>query len=313
MLKVKPFILGMATYLPGASHFSVKGSGGTGSGSYCYSVWMRHLVMAYKNGLNARPAVVAELGPGDSLGMGLAALLSGAETYLALDVVEFANAETNLRVFEELLALFRARPPIPGPDQFPKAKPALEDYAFPGYLLNEETMRQALDDTRVDRIRQALKDTRMPGSPVRYKAPWHDGTVLEESSVDMIFSQAVLEHVDELPGTYHAMKQWLKPGGFMSHQIDFKCHHTANEWNGHWRYGDFAWKLIRGNRPYLINRETYSTHKRLLAAEGCPVVYEQPVITPSKFSRQQLAARYQDMPEEDLTISGVFLQALKEA
>ena len=44
--------------------------------------------------------------------------------------------------------------------------------------------------------------------------------MIQKESVDMIYSQAVLEHVDELPGVYGAMRRWLQANGVMSHQID---------------------------------------------------------------------------------------------
>ena len=79
-------LAGLATYVPGYEY--LEPTGGTSSARYCYSVWLRHLVMAYDSGLLQRPpATVAELGPGDSIGIGLAALLSGARKYHALDVV----------------------------------------------------------------------------------------------------------------------------------------------------------------------------------------------------------------------------------
>src|SRR5450631_2613031 len=81
------------------------GTGGTISGRYCYSVWLWHLVYAANSGLQTRPRVVAELGPDDSLGTGIAALLSGAEQYFALDAVSHANAEHNLGILDELVAL----------------------------------------------------------------------------------------------------------------------------------------------------------------------------------------------------------------
>jgi hypothetical protein len=64
---------------------------------------------------------------------------------------------------------------------------------------------------------------------------------------------------------YQAMATWLRRGGVMSHQIDFKCHTTASTWNGHWAYGDLTWKLIKGRRPYVINRQPLSTHLHLLS------------------------------------------------
>ena len=88
---------------------------------------------------------------------------------------------------------------------------------------------------------------------VSYKAPWNAPDVIDDASVDLIFSQAVLEHVDDLQGVYAAMRKWLKPDGIMTHQIDFKCHGKANAWNGHWTYSDFVW---RGNRrPPIVPAE----------------------------------------------------------
>jgi hypothetical protein len=53
------------------------------------------------------PESVAEFGPGDSLGVGLAALLSGSNRYSALDVHRDGSTERTLRIFDELVALFR--------------------------------------------------------------------------------------------------------------------------------------------------------------------------------------------------------------
>ena len=52
---------------------------------------------------------VAELGPGDSLGTGIAALLSGVEKYYALDVKPYFNNAINLEMFDRLLELFQRR------------------------------------------------------------------------------------------------------------------------------------------------------------------------------------------------------------
>ena len=40
--------------------------------------------------------------------------------------------------------------------------------------------------------------------------PWNDSKIIENDSVDMIFSQAVLEHVKDLKHTYDAMYKWVK-------------------------------------------------------------------------------------------------------
>lgn len=86
IMAIKPILLGLATFLPIARRFTNRGSGGTDSARYCYCVWLRHLVSLEAAGLGAAWPVVAELGPGDSLGTGIAALLCGVEQYYAFDV-----------------------------------------------------------------------------------------------------------------------------------------------------------------------------------------------------------------------------------
>ncbi|MEE9393208.1 MAG: methyltransferase domain-containing protein [Planctomycetota bacterium] len=309
-MKLKLLIHGLATYIPGASHYHAKGTGGTDSAEYCYSVWLRHLVMAKTNGLNPHPKVVAELGPGDSLGMGLAALISGCDKYFAFDVVHHADTETNLKIFDELVTLFRNRTPIPGDEEFPKVRPHLDNYDFPADFLDESRLKQALEPSRLEKIREAIKLTQAGNPLIQYKVPWYDSGVLERESVDMIYSQAVLEHVDDLRNTYKSMRLWLKPTGYMSHQIDYKCHCTADEWNGHWAYSKLTWKLIKGKRPFLLNREPHSTHVTMMKDEGFEIVCEKKIKTPSKLIPTDLASRYRSISDDDLTTSGAFIQAL---
>ncbi len=126
----------------------------------------------------------------------------------------------------------------------------------------------------------------------------------------MIFSQAVLEHVEDLKNTYKSMYSWLKPTGFMSHQVDFRSHGTSHEWNGHWTYSDFLWKLIKGKRAYLINREPYSTHIKILEEEGFQKVFDTKNKLKSNLTIDKLSKRYKTMESDDLTTAGVFFQAI---
>ena len=279
-------------------------TGGSDSARYCYSVWLRHLVMSFRNGLCARvPSSVAELGPGDSIGIGLAALLCGAERYYGLDVLPLANFERNLEVFEDLVALFRDRAPIPDDREFPGVKPKLSSYELP------EPMRWAdLDERRIERIRRSIREPNAAGSMIRYVAPWWSAEAIESGSVQMIFSQAVLEHVDDLQTAYASMRAWLAPGGWLSHQIDFRCHNTAHEWNGHWTYGPLMWRLLRGRRRFLINRRPHSTHVQLLRAADFEIICDQ-IVTGPGIERRRLALQFAELSENDLTTSGAFLQA----
>jgi hypothetical protein len=127
----------------------------------------------------------------------------------------------------------------------------------------------------------------------------------------MVYSQAVLEHVDDLVTTYGALAEWLAPGGVASHQVGFVSHGITPEWNGHWTISDPVWKLIRGRRPYLLNREPASTHVNLLRESGLEIVKEERVHKPSDIQRSQLAPRFRYFTDDDLTTKAVFLQAIK--
>ena len=75
---------------------------------------------------------------------------------------------------------------------------------------------------------------------------------LRPQSVDLILSQAVLEHVDDLEAVYRAMRIWLRQGGYLSHEIDFRSHDLTDDWNGHWACNELLWRIARGKKPYLI-------------------------------------------------------------
>jgi hypothetical protein len=307
-IKPRALATGLASFVPGVRRFMVRGTGGTGSARYCYTVWLRHLVKADAAGIPTVHSCVAELGPGDSLGAGLAALLTGARRYVALDAKSHANREQNLAIFEELVELFRRREPIPDDREFPLVRPKLEDYRFPLHILSEDRLSFTLSASRVEQIRAAILGRSSGDIRLDYSAPWTDPSVLVSGSVDFLFSQAVLEHVDDLHQTYQAMRAWVKPTGFLSHTIDFTSHNTTRSWNGHWTLNDPAWKIVRGTRPYFINREPLSRHLELLSKYGFALVHvdkQQASVDPAF----RLAKRFRGMDRLDVSTRGAFVQA----
>jgi SAM-dependent methyltransferase len=298
---------GLASFvLPAA--LTNRGGGRTHSARYCYSVYLRHLVKLAEAGLPTAPRAVAEIGPGESIGTGLAALIAGAERYVGLDVKHYALRPDTLALFDELVELFRERAPIPGGDEFPTIKPELKDDAFPSRILGAERMMRALDRARLGNLRARI-ERGGEDSPLGHIAPWHDAGSIEPGALDWIFSQAVMEHVDDLALTYRACREWLKPGGVMSHQIDMKSHGTAEAWNGHWAYSDAMWRVVRGRRLYLINRAPASAHRAAMAAAGFTIATDQPVIRRDGLPKARLAARYREMSDDDAVTAGLFVIA----
>ncbi|MGE0470220.1 MAG: methyltransferase domain-containing protein [Nitrospira sp.] len=284
------------------------GTGGTVSAQYCYSVYLRHLVMADQHGLPTVPRTVVELGPGDSMGIGLMALLTGAERYYSLDAVRHASIETNLLVFDELVQLLRVQAPIPSGDKFTEILPALSDYRFPTQILRQGRLTQALAPERLKSLRNALASN-MIRAPIYYLAPMGRTSEIPSNSVDLIVSQAVMEHVEQLEETYVECFRILKPGGYMSHQIDFRCHDTASEWNGHWKYSDLTWRLMRGGHPWFINRQPCSTHIGISRQVGFTIHAEIRQCSAFGISRKKLAGSFKSLSDHDFLTAGVFLLA----
>ena len=288
------------------------GTGGTVSAEYCYSVYLRHLVIADQHGLSTDPRTVVELGPGDSIGIGLMALLTGAEQYYAVDAVRHASSVKNLFIFDGLVKLLAVQAPIPSGGELSEILPELDDYSFPSKVLNDARLTQALAHDRLSRLRMTLVSDLVTG-PIRYHAPIGRMHEIPGNSVDLIISQAVMEHVDQLKETYNECFRCLKPGGFMTHQIDFRCHDTAPEWNGHWKYADLTWRLMRGGRPWFINRQPCSTHISLINQADFKVHAEIKQSACSGISRGQLATRFEELSENDLITAGVLVLASKSA
>ncbi len=319
-----PVLGGLKTYFVEEQEFS-----DPRTARYNYSVWLRHLITAHRNGLSTRPRVVVELGPGHSLGTGLAAMICGAEEYFALDAVCAARAQTNIEMLDELVDLFKAREAVPdredfipadGPQVSEKARstihPELESYEFPREILTDERLKETMNPERIRSIRKTLAqadEADDKDAAIFYLAPWHeaDRRIIPANSVDMVFSQGVLQWIGDLPGLYATLASWLKPGGFMSHQIVFDSLGFAKDWNGHWTYSETMWRLVTGRRGFVLNREPHSTYMRLLQPNGFRLMCDMTYEGDSNFGRSALAPRFREMSDQDLTTSSCFFQAAR--
>lgn len=286
------------------------GTGGTVLARYCYSVFMRHRVIAAQHGLTGTPKSVVELGPGDSLGSGLMSLLTGSERYAAIDAVRHASPETNLAVFDGLVTLLTNRAPIPCDGECAVIRPELTNYEFPHAIFDDGSLALALAPARLARLREILVKADNSGA-IQYFAPFGEMGTIQPESVDWIFSQAVLEHVDNLSETYRHCYRCLVRGSIMTHQIDYQCHETAPEWNGHWKYPQWLWSLMRGRRPWFVNRLPHSVQRRLQQQAGFDVRAEVVQEQLGGIARARLATQFRSMSDMDLATAGAFIVSLK--
>jgi SAM-dependent methyltransferase len=302
--KIPPILKGMLTWLPPFNAWRLRRArtGGSDSFRYCYAVWLRHLTTLQCYGFSVKKAHVGELGPGDSIGTGLAALLSGAERYVGLDAVPFSAKADLEEIFDNLVQMYVRRERIPDHNEFPRVRPQLKSYEFPNHAIEWHDFA-----VRVDRIRSDLRTDLTGGRTVSYRAPWNllDDTAVE--SLDLIISQAVLEHVDAVEETYGAMFALLKPGGFASHNIDFSAHSLSPSWNGHWAYSDWEWKFVRGRREFLLNRRPLSEHLHHAGRAGFEVLLCKPEYDDGGFRRDVLQGRFRLLDDNDARTRGATL------
>jgi len=322
--KLKYFLKGAATYFPAPldrffprhqHQFFGRGSIRKEdiSAKACYSLWLRQLVKLQENGCNVLNfKTAAEIGPGDSVGMGLAALLSGVEKYYGLDVVANALSSQNGILLDELETLFRNRTAIPDDSEFPKAKPKLSSYEFPHWILTDKILENSLIPERLAKVKSSAEALQTDDSPIRYYVPWHKKEVIEAGSVDLIFSVAVMEHIDDLDAAYAACGHWLKPGGIFSAVIDYKSHGTAGLWNEHYTYSDRAWRMVKGRCFYFVNRRVHSEHIGLLKKNGFSIVFDERYYSDNNLPRRRLSHKFRLISEDDLVTSGGFVIARKD-
>lgn len=299
-----PIARGLATHLVGPFRRGAGAKGGSNSARYCHTVFLRHLDAARQTGMTQFPVSIAELGPGLSLGTGIVGTLLGANSYLALDVSRDAAPERNLEVLTGVAELLRTSAIPASDEEFPEVLPHLgtrnlEPAATPSDL-----------EDRVSQVAEALHGR--PGSiRIEYRVPWADRAVIAPDSIDLLFSQAVLEHVTALDDVYRAAALWLRPGGYLTSSVDFRSHGLTRGWNGHWGYPDAVWRAVKGRRSWEINRAWWEKHAMSLRSAGLELLSLQRSPLVSALSREDLAPEFRAMSDEDLNTYGAFFVARK--
>ena len=283
-------------------------TGGTSDSRYCYSTWLRHLILLNKHQKDI-PAAVAELGPGDSLGTGIAALICGCEKYVGLDVFIYRDAAYNVKIFDELVILFKNETPLPVASEFPRVRPYLNNYDFPAHILTEEILARSMAAERLAAIRKELASPAASNIFVKYFVPWQADDIKNES-IDFVFSQGALQFA-EMDFIYHTMNKWLKPNGMMAHVIDFSSLGMSKVWNGHWAYSSLEWKLFSIGKKMLINRAAVSVHKEYLVKYNFNLLN---IITYKKENglyQDQLAKEFRHLANDDVETQLAYMLSAK--
>jgi hypothetical protein len=284
------------------------GGGHTDSARYCYAVWLRHLVSLSQNRDAAQWTRVLELGPGRTIGVGLAALLSGASDYFAIDVVDYSNPAQDKRILDELVALFTNRAPIPDHTEFADMFPPLADYRFPTRLISDDVLRQALHPERIARIAGAIAGEHAGDVSILRATRWDDPRI-PAGGIDLLLSQAVMLYVTDLDAAYAQIASWLAPGGVMTQTYNFTSVGKTPQWNGHWAANQAEWAAIEGAQPYHMSRLPYSAHPEALRRAGLLVAGAKIEERSGGITRARLAPEFAHLTDQDLVAARALIQA----
>ncbi|MDP6046103.1 MAG: methyltransferase domain-containing protein [Phycisphaerae bacterium] len=131
---------------------------------------------------------VLELGPGADLGVGLILLAMGAESYTAFDVHNLADSA--------------------------------------GGAFYEQLFEKLADRADIDSLRRELALAREgAGQNLAYRCdPSFDLSAIEAGGIDLIVSQAVFEHFDDVQRTIDQMSKLAAPGAMLVCEIDLSTH-----------------------------------------------------------------------------------------
>jgi SAM-dependent methyltransferase len=244
---------------------------------YARGVFDDHYQMALPY-LPERDFVVAEMGPGDSLGMALIAKGYGAQGSYLMDV--HSAADMNVATYHRLGDEIKAHVP------------------FPERINNDYSSITAM-------LAFANAEYHTGGL-----ADW---AKISDTSVDWIFSHAVLEHVrlDEFDDTLAECARVLKPGGVTTHCVDMADHlgHSLHSL----RFSPKVWESKLFQESGFYTNRLRSTE--LIAAfehAGFEIMATRSREWPTvPLAREHLHPDYTEFPDEVLRSHTIYITARK--
>jgi SAM-dependent methyltransferase len=216
---------------------------------------------------------VLEFGPGDSLATAVIATVYGAKKVWLVDAGSFASLE--IEAYQHLCQ-------------------QLEEF---WHGINYSTISEMLAATNAAYLTEGLQSLR----------------TIPDNSVDLVFSQAVLEHVplNEFAQTLCELYRLQKPGGISSHRIDLQDHleHSLHSL----RFSHTVWESkFFAKSGFYTNRLRASQIVEAFRVVGYQLLSRQEDSWPSlPLRRHQLHPAYASFSDDDLLIRGLALIAQK--
>jgi SAM-dependent methyltransferase len=234
---------------------------------YALKVFNNHVV---SSGLSGRTGLTGlEMGPGDSVGSAVAAKAAGFSAFHLVDAGDYANR--NVEIYKEMSRICSRE----------------------GFEPPDIEHASSLDD-----VLTACNAIYLTNGLQSYRD-------IPTASVDLVFSQAVLEHVrrKELAQIAAEMRRILKPGGVASHQVDLRDH-LGGALNN-MRIGSGLWETEWMARSgFYTNRIRFSEMCGIFEQAGFAVEIASVVRWKAvPISIRNLAPEFRHLDQDDLLVS----------
>jgi len=238
---------------------------------YCYTLWMKILNFLLINNRSVDIKCIAEIGTGGSLGLGICALLTGAEQYTALDIEEDLDVVKNLQLLNEIVDLFKSSKRVPSHVLYDQLNVKIDGFEYYNQVYDQSILDNFQSSERIEEIRKCilLKKSNL----IQINNNWMEDYQLI-NRFDFVFSRAVMEHVNKPDEVYHNLNMALKINGLMFHDIEFHSHGITKDWNTHKNINENIWRIIKGKRPYFLNRYEYIDHYNMIQNNNFKIVDE---------------------------------------
>ncbi len=214
---------------------------------------------------------VLEVGPGNSLGIGLLFLAHGARKVYLID--RFKHLfwdDRDIAYHQEIIMKIEE-------SSLPFASSAAEAVSFDRgtIVCNPDKLEYRFSDSAT-----------LP---------------LEASSVDCVFSNAVLEHVHRIKDAIQEFARVTRKGGIGIHEVDLRDHFFQQTPLRLLQYPDWLWNLMAWNRPGYTNRLRFSDYMKHFDDEGFKIGKE--IILKKYVEKiQGVSGRFQKYPPDELAI-----------
>lgn len=285
----------LARFAPGL-YVRLTGQTGRGAaaeeGAADIAQYFRDCVDAYFERLQVAPAEVAafltgktlmEYGPGDLPGVAALMVARGARKVYCVDRFPLVNLSAkNARVLVDLIDGCRG----------------VERDRLVGSLANRDDPAAGFAPERIEYL---VRPSGLSGL---------------KSAVDMVFSRAVLEHVDDLEATFSDMVAALRPGAVAIHQVDLRSHglHKANPLD-FLAWSPTLWKWMYSEKG-VPNRWRIDKYRAIIKDLPVELLALEPTkrASPEHLAavRSMLAAPFQDVTDQDLSWLGFWLLMRKQ-